>query len=48
MDAGSVAPRTLRLDLAYEGTAYHGFGKQPSRLTVQEVLEEALARSLGE
>lgn len=53
MEAGSEAsctprPRTLRLDLAYEGTAYHGFGKQPSRLTVQEVLEEALARSLGE
>jgi tRNA pseudouridine38-40 synthase len=48
MEAGSAAPRTLRLDLAYEGTHYHGFGKQPSRLTVQEVLEGALARSLGE
>jgi tRNA pseudouridine38-40 synthase len=40
--------RTLRLDLAYEGTRYSGFGIQPGRLTVQEVLEEALARSLGE
>lgn len=40
--------RTLRLDLSYEGTAYHGFGVQPNRRTVQEVLEEALARSLGE
>jgi tRNA pseudouridine38-40 synthase len=48
MEAGSAAPRTLRLDLAYEGTDYHGFGKQPNRLTVQEVLELALARSLGE
>ncbi len=48
MEAESAAPRTLRLDLAYEGTHYHGFGKQPNRLTVQEVLEEALARSLGE
>ena len=48
MEAGSGAPRTLRLDLAYEGTDYHGFGKQPNRLTVQEVLEQALARSLGE
>src|SRR5206468_2480329 len=41
-------PRTLRLDVAYEGTRYSGFGIQPGRLTVQEVLEEALARSLGE
>jgi len=41
--------RTLRLDLAYEGTRYHGFGLQPGgRLTIQEVVEEALARSLGE
>src|SRR5690349_18686145 len=40
--------RTLRLDLAYEGARYSGFGIQPGRLTVQEVLEEALARSLGE
>ncbi|MGE3268304.1 MAG: tRNA pseudouridine(38-40) synthase TruA [Chloroflexota bacterium] len=40
--------RTLRLDLAYEGTQYHGFGRQPNRLTVQEVLEQALARSLAE
>jgi len=40
--------RTLRLDLAYEGTWYHGFGIQPGRLTIQEVVEEALARSLGE
>lgn len=46
--AGQKVPRTLRLDLAYEGTRYSGFGRQPGRLTVQEVLEEALARSLGE
>ncbi|MCC7368192.1 MAG: tRNA pseudouridine(38-40) synthase TruA [Chloroflexi bacterium] len=48
MDADGAATRTLRLDLAYEGTHYHGFGRQPNRRTVQEVLEEALARSLGE
>lgn len=45
--AGGMS-RTLRLDIAYEGTRYSGFGIQPGRLTVQEVLEEALARSLGE
>lgn len=48
VNADGADSRTLRLDLAYEGTAYHGFGRQPNRLTVQEVLEEALARSLGE
>ena len=42
------AGRTIRLDLAYEGTRYHGFGLQPNRRSIQEVLEEALARSLGE
>jgi tRNA pseudouridine38-40 synthase len=45
-EGGSV--RTIRLDLAYEGTRYHGFGLQPTRRTIQEVLEEALARALGE
>ena len=48
MSAAGEAVRTIRLDLAYEGTRYHGFGLQPNRLTIQEVLEEALARSLGE
>ena len=48
MDHAGEASRTLRLDLAYEGARYHGFGVQPGRCTIQEVLEEALARSLGE
>ena len=48
MRPADLASRTLRLDVAYEGTRYSGFGIQPGRLTVQEVLEEALARSLGE
>lgn len=48
MSARGEAVRTVRLDLAYEGTQYHGFGLQPNRETIQEVLEEALARSLGE
>ena len=42
------AVRTVALGLAYEGTAYHGFGVQPGRLTIQEVLEGALAGCLGE
>ena len=45
---GARSSRTIRLDLAYDGTCYHGFGLQPNGRTIQEVLEEALARSLGE
>lgn len=48
MSESGGAVRTVRLDLAYEGTRYHGFGLQPNRRTIQEVLEEALARCLGE
>ena len=40
--------RTFRLTLAYDGTAYHGWQKQPQVRTVQGELEVALARVLGE
>jgi tRNA pseudouridine38-40 synthase len=46
--AAGGARRTLALGVAYEGTAYHGFGIQPGQPTIQEVLEGALARCLGE
>jgi tRNA pseudouridine38-40 synthase len=36
----------LRLDLAYDGTDFSGWARQPGRRTVQEVVEEALARVL--
>lgn len=39
--------RTVRLFLQYRGTGYHGWQIQPNILTVQGVLEEALARLLG-
>jgi tRNA pseudouridine38-40 synthase len=42
---GLVAVR-LRLDLAYDGTAYAGWAAQPGQRTVQGVLEEALATLL--
>ncbi len=32
----------LRLDLAYDGTSFFGWGKQPDRRTVQEVVEKAI------
>jgi tRNA pseudouridine38-40 synthase len=39
--------RTLRLLLAYDGTAYQGFGIQPTAPTIQGTLERALAETLG-
>jgi tRNA pseudouridine38-40 synthase len=45
-DSGATA--TWRLDLAYEGTAYRGWARQPGHVTVQGLLEEALATVLRE
>jgi tRNA pseudouridine38-40 synthase len=39
---------TWRLDLAYEGTAYHGWARQPGQRTVEGLLGDALARILRE
>ena len=33
----------LRVDLAYDGTSFYGWGKQPDRRTVQEEVEKAIA-----
>lgn len=38
----------LRIDLAYDGAAFHGFARQPSLPTVQGVLEDALSAVLGQ
>lgn len=37
----------LRLDLAYDGTAFRGWARQPGLRTVQGTLEGAIARILG-
>ncbi|CUH95183.1 tRNA pseudouridine synthase A [Propionispora sp. 2/2-37] len=37
-------PRNIKLTIAYDGTAYHGFQRQKNALTVQEVLENCLER----
>lgn len=34
----------MRLDLAYDGTEFHGWARQPGLRTVQELLEDALAK----
>src|SRR6516165_6152687 len=44
--AGLAAVR-VRLDVGYDGTAFSGWARQPGRRTVQETLEDALARVLS-
>ncbi len=50
MDEPGQQPLTglvrLRLDLGYDGTEFHGWATQPGQRTVQQVVEEALWRSL--
>lgn len=43
----SGALRRVRIDLAYDGTAYRGWQIQPNGATVQGVLEASLARLSG-
>ncbi|HKX76567.1 MAG TPA: tRNA pseudouridine(38-40) synthase TruA [Acidimicrobiia bacterium] len=38
----------VRLDLAYDGSEFHGFARQPGVVTVQGALEAALHQVLGE
>jgi len=40
--------RTLRITIAYDGTAYAGWQCQPDRPTVQQTLETALEKITGE
>ncbi|WP_242094961.1 tRNA pseudouridine(38-40) synthase TruA [Aestuariivivens sediminicola] len=36
------------IEISYNGTAYHGWQKQPNATSVQEVVEDGLKRLLGE
>lgn len=40
--------RNLKVMMAYRGTNYHGFQRQPNAITVQEVVENALSKLLNE
>lgn len=45
---GTTEQSTWRLDLAYQGTAYRGWARQPGHVTVQGLVEDALATVLRE
>ena len=36
--------RRLRIDIAYDGTAFFGWATQPDRRTIQDLVEESIAR----
>jgi tRNA pseudouridine38-40 synthase len=46
-DPVAVPAVRLRLALSYDGSGFHGWSRQPGLRTVQQVVEEALARVLG-
>lgn len=41
-------PEKIKLTIAYDGTAYHGWQIQPNGITIQERLQQALATITGE
>jgi tRNA pseudouridine38-40 synthase len=42
-----LASLRLRIDLSYDGSAFHGWANQPGLSTVQQTVEEALWRALS-
>lgn len=42
-----MEPVRIRLDIAYDGTHFRGWARQPGLRTVQGVIEQSLARVLG-
>lgn len=46
-DPVAVPPRTIKLTVEYDGTDFAGWQRQAGEISVQQVLEEALAVPLG-
>jgi tRNA pseudouridine38-40 synthase len=44
---GCPATVRLRLDLSYDGSAFHGWARQPALRTIQQTVEDALGRVLA-
>lgn len=43
-----LAERTFRMELSFDGTAYHGWQRQNNGITVQQVVEDKLFKLFGE
>jgi len=43
----AALPRNVKLIIEYDGSAYHGWQRQANAITVQQVLEEAIAELVG-
>jgi len=43
----NVVGTRLRLNLSYDGSGFHGWSRQPGLRTVQQLVEQALARALA-
>lgn len=39
--------RNIKLTVAYDGTAYHGFQRQTNAISIQQILEDRLAKIVG-
>ncbi len=40
--------KTIRLNIQYDGSRYHGWQRQPNVLTIQQLIEEAITQLSGE
>lgn len=43
-DSGSCRTENFKLVISYEGTEYHGWQRQPGKITIQALIENALQR----
>ncbi len=47
VDFPAETVRTVKFEISYDGTAYHGWQRQPNGITVQQTLEERLSKLFG-
>jgi len=47
-EQASPPARNFKLIISYDGTAYHGWQRQPGRITIQGLIEDALRRLTGQ
>ncbi|MHC4759396.1 MAG: tRNA pseudouridine synthase A, partial [Planctomycetota bacterium] len=43
-----MAIRKIKLTIAYDGSGYHGWQRQPNNLTIEEVVSDAISNLVGQ